>query len=186
MTTIDLDLLWTLALATAAITVVATEGSVANAFLIESDRARFGLMQSDVTATAVTGQGVFSDHGPMARLRAVASLAPEVVHVVLPAGSTVASLADLAGLRVAAGTPESGSRHTALRPLPIDAGRAARIAAEVHGLVPLSVPARTYPGQDAAVPTLAATALLVARSGITIPMHDGAWNFFERTAGPSQ
>lgn len=25
-----------------------------------------------------------------------------------------------------------------------------------------------------------------ARSGITIPMHDGAWNFFERTAGPGQ
>lgn len=264
--------------ATAAITVVATEGSVANAFLIESDRARFGLMQSDVAAAAVTGQGVFSDHGPMARLRAVASLVPEVVHVVLPADSTVASLADLAGLRVAAGTPESGSRHTALRLLAhagvdadeleeqyqgdptdaldrlaageldavievasppwtqlqaaaratplrllqIDAETAERIAAEVHGLVPLSVPARTYPGQDAAVPTLAATALLVARSdvadatveatlellyaaaaerggvpaarlskerartGITIPMHDGAWNFFERTAGLRQ
>ena len=25
-----------------------------------------------------------------------------------------------------------------------------------------------------------------ARSGITIPMHDGAWNFFERTAGLRQ
>lgn len=259
---------------TARITVVATEGSVANAFLIESDQVRFGLMQSDVAAAAVTGQGVFSDHGPMSHLRAVAGLAPEVVHVVLPANSPVTSIAELAGLRVAVGSPESGSRHTALRLLAnagvdaselaeqylgdpasalgrlaageldavievasppwtqlqaaahgtpmrllaIDAEAAGRIAAEVHGLVPLTIPARTYPGQTEAVPTVAATALLVARSdvadatveatlellyaaaaerggvlaarlskqrartGITIPMHDGARNFFERSA----
>lgn len=35
-----------------------------------------------------------------------------------------------------------------------------------HGLVPLTLPARTYPGQRTAVPTMAATALLVTRADV--------------------
>jgi TRAP-type uncharacterized transport system substrate-binding protein len=111
--------------------------------------------------------------------------------------------------------------RTPLRLVGFDLERAARIAGDLHGLVPLSIPARTYPGQDAAVRTVAATALLVAHSdvadatveatlallyataaerggvlaarlskeraqaGITIPVHDGARRFFERTAAGS-
>jgi TRAP-type uncharacterized transport system substrate-binding protein len=36
----------------------------------------------------------------------------------------------------------------------------------VHGLLPLGIPARTYPGQEGAVPSVAATALLVARDDV--------------------
>ena len=259
---------------TSGVRVIATEGSVANAFLIESQKARVGVMQSDVAAAAVTGQGLFAETGPMSHLRAAASLFPEPVHIIVRADSDIDSLEDLAGRRVALGSPASGSRHTALRLLSnagVDPGslampysgepegalaqlvageldavievasapwqqlqeaarrtplrlvgfdpeRAARIASDLHGLVPLGIPARTYPGQDAAVRTVAATALLVAHSdvadatveatlallyataaerggvlaarlskeraqaGITIPVHDGARRFFERTA----
>ena len=38
--------------------------------------------------------------------------------------------------------------------------------AKVHGLLPLAIPARTYPGQQREVATLAATALLVARDDV--------------------
>jgi len=256
----------------AGVQIVATEGSVANAFLIESQRARVGVMQSDVAAAAVTGQGVFAETGPMSHLRAAASLFPEPVHVVVRADSDIQRVADLAGRRVALGSPQSGSRHTALRLLAhagidpaglvrieyagpgdalarlaageldavievtsapwqqlqealrttplrlvaLDAGQAARIGADLPGLVPLAIPARTYAGQLAAVQTVAATALLVAhsdvaavtveavleylyaaaadrggvlaarlskeraRTGITIPMHEGARRFFEQ------
>ncbi len=259
----------------AGVKVVATEGSVANAFLIESQRARIGVMQSDVAAAAVTGQGVFADTGPMSHLRAAASLFPEPVHIVVRADSDIGRLEDLAGRRVALGSPQSGSRHTALRLLAhagidpaglvhveqvgaadalaalaageldavievasapwqqlqatlrttplrlvgLDAAQAARIGADLPGLVPLTIPARTYAGQAAAVPTVAATALLVAhsdvadatvevvldylyaaaagrggvlasrlskeraRTGITIPMHEGAQRFFARSTG---
>jgi len=95
--------------------VVATEGSVANAFLIESQRARVGVMQSDVAAAAVTGQGAFAEAGPLSHLRAAASLFPEPVHIVVRTDSDIERIADLAGRRVALGSPQSGSRHTALR-----------------------------------------------------------------------
>jgi TRAP transporter TAXI family solute receptor len=99
----------------AGVRVVATQGSVANAFLIESQQARVGVMQSDVAAAAVTGQGVFAETGPMSHLRAVASLFPEPVHIVVRADSHIDSIEDLAGRRLALGSPQSGSRHTALR-----------------------------------------------------------------------
>jgi TRAP transporter TAXI family solute receptor len=206
----------------AGVQVVATEGSVANAFLIESQQARVGVMQSDVAAAAVTGQGVFAESGPMSHLRAAASLFPEPVHIVVRADSDIRDVRDLAGRRVALGSPQSGSRHTArrllayagvdpaglvhveysdpanalvrlaageldavievtsapwqqlqetlrttpLRLVGLDPEQAARIGAELHGLVPLSIPARTYAGQAAAVQTVAATALLVAHSDV--------------------
>jgi hypothetical protein len=104
----------------AAVQVVATEGSVANAFLIESQQARLGVMQSDVAAAAVTGQGVFAATGPMSHLRAAASLFPEPVHIVVRADSGIERIEDLAGRRLALGSPASGSRH---RPAVAVAGR---------------------------------------------------------------
>jgi TRAP transporter TAXI family solute receptor len=207
---------------TAGVRVVASEGSVANAFLIESQQARAGVIQSDVAAAAVTGQGAFVDAGPLSHLQAVASLFPEPVHIVVRADADIENVADLAGRRVAFGGPQSGSRHTALRLLAIvgidveglvrvdysgpeialarlaagelDAvievaatpwqqlqaalrttalrlvgltpAQAAKLGRQLPGLFPLSIPARTYAGQDAAVQTVAATALLVAHSDV--------------------
>lgn len=203
-----------------AIELAYTEGSVANAFLVDRGKARFALVQSDVAAAAVTGAGLFGAVGPLRQLRAVASLFPEPVHVVVRRDAGIETVAELAGRRVSLGVPGSGTRHTALavlrahgledgayedvtpadpgdalsqlttgtldavimvatapwdqlvqaggtgalRVLPLDATAIESVASEVHGLVPLQIPARTYPGQAEPVPTVAATALLVANS----------------------
>jgi TRAP transporter TAXI family solute receptor len=52
--------------------------------------------------------------------------------------------------------------RTKLQWIPIPASDALR----AEGLVPLTLPARTYPGQRTAVPTVAATALLVTRADV--------------------
>lgn len=204
------------------ISVAQTAGSVENAMLVERDEARFALVQSDVAAAAVTGDGAFSATGPLGHLRAVASLFPEPVHVVVRANSGIHSLGELAGHRVALGGVASGTRQTALslleaagvapgaihgleepspqaalahlmsgdvdavievvsapwrrlevamhaqqlELLPLDAETIAKVTADVHGLVALGIPARTYPGQGTDIPTVAATALLVARDDV--------------------
>lgn len=54
------------------------------------------------------------------------------------------------------------------------------------GLVPLTLPSRTYPGQAAPVPTLAATALLVTRDDVTDAQVDAMLALaFERSEGAS-
>jgi TRAP transporter TAXI family solute receptor len=165
---------------------------------------------------------MFSGTGPLDHLRAVASLFPEPVHIVVRADSGIERIGDLAGRRVALGAVASGTRQTALRlleaagvdvesissidaPTPqaaldllakgdidavievvsapwrqleiamdgaplalvaLDAETVARMGANIHGLLPLEIPARTYPGQRSEVATLAATALLVARDDV--------------------
>jgi TRAP transporter TAXI family solute receptor len=204
------------------VTIAASAGSVENALLISRGEARSGLMQSDVAAAAVTGSDMFAGAGPLDHLRAVASLFPEPLHVVVRADSRIERVQDLAGRRVELGHVASGTRQAAvrllesagvdvarvsvadsptpqaaldglvkgeidavievvsapwrqleiamhaapLRVLALDAETIGRMAAEVHGFVPLSIPARTYPDQADAVPTVAATALLVARDDV--------------------
>jgi TRAP transporter TAXI family solute receptor len=205
-----------------AITVAETGGSVENAMLIERDEARAGLVQSDVAAAAISGDGIFSGTGPLGHLRAVASLFPEPVHVVVRADSGIERLQDLVGRRVMLGSVASGTRLTAvavlaaagvditqvvgieepspraaleklaageidavievvsapwrqleiamhasrLKLLPLGPQTITLAVAGVRGLVPLEIPGRTYPGQAAAVPTAAATALLVTRDDV--------------------
>jgi TRAP transporter TAXI family solute receptor len=205
------------------VALAASAGSVENAFLIDRGDARIGLVQSDVAAAAVTGAGVFSDTGPLDHLRAMASLFPEPIHVVVRAGSGIERLGELQGRRVALGAAASGTRRTAMRLLEaagIDIGtieveeadsptaalerlvngdvdavievvsapwRQLEIAmdrtplelvalepevveslgSDVHGLLPLAIPARTYRGQERAVTTVAATALMVARDDVS-------------------
>ncbi len=204
------------------IAIAPSAGSVENAFMIDRDEAVIGLVQSDVAAAAVTGDGVFSGTGPLDHLRAVASLFPEPVHIVVRTDSGIERIEDLAGRRVALGAVASGTRQTAMRLLEsagvdvngivsiesatpqaaldllvtgdidavievvsapwrqleiamdgaplalvaLDTDTVARMDAKVHGLLPLAIPARTYPGQQNEVATLAATALLVARDDV--------------------
>jgi TRAP transporter TAXI family solute receptor len=54
-----------------------------------------------------------------------------------------------------------------LRLVPLDLTSRVQLAASAHGLFGLTLPARTYPGQDEPVPTVAATALLVARDDVS-------------------
>ena len=254
-----------------AVTQANTAGSVTNALMVDAGEARFALVQSDVAAAAVTGQGAFASAGPLRHLRAVAALFPEPVHVVVRRDAGIAEFSGLAGRRIAIGSRGSGTRHTALQVLrahgldpdgfvavdardpeealsllvagridavievvsapwrkldavaattelallPLSAEAMAALGQSMPGLVPLAIPDHSYSWQDGAVPTLAATALLVASddvpaasvrrtleflfqdgialdrgvtasrlskeralTGITIPLHDGAVEYF--------
>ena len=109
----------------------------------------------------------------------------------------------------------AAAMRTPLQLLPLDAAAVALLAENLPGLVPLAIPERTYVWQQGAVPTLAATALLIAHAdvpdasvrrvldflyageqvagrgasasrlsraraltGVTIPLHDGAAEYF--------
>jgi TRAP transporter TAXI family solute receptor len=201
---------------------LATEGSVANARLIGTREADYALIQSNVAAMAATGEGPFAQGGAITSLRALGSLFPEPVHLVVPARSTIRTVGDLRGKRVAIGEPASGTRADALavltahgltatdlaqlrdeglgaaaaqlragridalfttvgaptrelqrlatrqpiRLVSLDASAIERLVTHNPGLVRLQVPANTYPGQQEAVSTVAATALLVTHSEV--------------------
>ena len=93
---------------------LATQGSVENARLIGAKEADYALIQSDVAAQASAGEGPFAQGGAVTSLRALGSLFPEPVHVVVSAGSPIRTVGDLRGKRVAVGAPDSGTRADAL------------------------------------------------------------------------
>jgi TRAP transporter TAXI family solute receptor len=199
---------------------VETEGSVQNARLLARGEADYAIVQGDVAAQAVGGRGPFAEGGPLPTLRALGSLFPEAVHLVVPAASPIRAIDDLRGKRVDIGAPGSGTRHSALAVLAAhglrvsDLGEAGergreeavrrlgagqldaffvtiappardlqrlatgagirllalpsrdinRLVADNPGLVALTLPANTYPGQGEPVTTVATTALLVTTS----------------------
>ncbi len=89
-------------------------GSVANVNAIQSGTAESGLAQSDVAYWGYTGTGVFDGKAKLDKLRFLASLYPEHIHVVLPEDSKVQSLAELEGKRIGVGLPASGAQVGAL------------------------------------------------------------------------
>lgn len=89
-------------------------GSVANVNAIQSGTSESGLAQSDVAYWGFNGTGVFEGKDKLDKLRFLASLYPEHIHVVLPKDSDVQSLKDLEGKRVGVGLPASGAQVGAL------------------------------------------------------------------------
>lgn len=89
-------------------------GSVANVNAIQSGTAESGLVQSDVAYWGYTGTGVFEGKPKTDKLRFLASLYPEHIHVILPKNSTVQKLEDLKGKRIGVGLPASGAQVGAL------------------------------------------------------------------------
>jgi TRAP transporter TAXI family solute receptor len=154
-------------------------------------------------------------------LRAVASLFPEAVQLVVRKEGSIRSVADLAGKRVDIGLDHSGSRANALAVLAAEgvavealasvtgsrlpdavallaAGKIDAIFVTMHaparelqvaasrtrlawidllptdalkasGLMPLKLPARSYPGQNEPVQTLATVSLMVTRADVPVP-----------------
>jgi TRAP transporter TAXI family solute receptor len=92
-----------------------TRGGEENLRLLRSGKVWLALAQGDSALDAYEGKGSFSGDGPYPSLRAVGSLYPEPVHVLVRADGPVASVADLKGRRVAIGVQGSASRTTALR-----------------------------------------------------------------------
>jgi uncharacterized protein len=91
----------------------ATQGSVENARFVNAGQIESGFVQADLAAMAYAGSGDFTDEGPMHRLRAIASLFPEALQIVVRVDSPIRSVDDLAGKIIAVGDQGSGTAANA-------------------------------------------------------------------------
>lgn len=89
---------------------VETDGSVANVQAIQSGALESGFVQGDVAGFAYLGSGIWAGQPAATKLRAIANLYPDLMHLVTHDGAGIASVADLRGKRVAVGEPWSGTR----------------------------------------------------------------------------
>jgi TRAP transporter TAXI family solute receptor len=84
-------------------------GSVANVEAIQAGEIESGFAQSDVAYAAFTATGPFAGKAPADRLRALANLYHESVHLVVRADSDLHAVTDLKGRRVSLDAEGSGS-----------------------------------------------------------------------------
>jgi TRAP transporter TAXI family solute receptor len=139
---------------------LATEGSVENVRLIGSKGADYALVQSNVAAMASAGAGLFAGAGAINSLRALGSLFPEPVHIVVSAASGIRAVADLRGKRVAIGPSSSGTRADALAIL------------AVHGLGAQDLAEARDDGLEAAAGRLRAGLLDAFFATVGAPTHE--------------
>jgi TRAP transporter TAXI family solute receptor len=85
--------------------------------LLREGKVSVALAQGDAALEAYEGKGAFAADGPQASLRAIGSLYPEPVHVLVRDADPARSVSDLRGKRIAVGERGSASRVTALRVL---------------------------------------------------------------------
>lgn len=92
-----------------------TEGSAENCRLVQNNAIDVAMTQNNVATMAYQGSDFFKTKGAMSDIRAIASLYPELVHIVVLQESGIESLQDLKGKRIDIGLPNSGSRIDALK-----------------------------------------------------------------------
>ncbi|MGE0154832.1 MAG: TAXI family TRAP transporter solute-binding subunit [Reyranellaceae bacterium] len=92
-----------------------TPGSVENVNLLRQNQAPLAIIQSDIAEQAQVGTGVFAKQGSFAELRALGSLYPEFVHIIVRADSPARDIRDLVTRRISIGPVGSGTRETAER-----------------------------------------------------------------------
>jgi uncharacterized protein len=90
-------------------TVQATQGSVENLRLLESGDGELAFTLADTLTDAWTGNKDAGFSAPLVRLRGVARLYPNYVHLYASKESGIKTLADLKGKRVSLGPEQSGS-----------------------------------------------------------------------------
>lgn len=90
--------------------VESTGGSVYNTRTIREGELDFGIVQSDVQSAALEGVRAFEGDEPYTDLRAVFSVHPEPMHVMVRADSGIDSVMAMKGKSVNIGNPGSGTR----------------------------------------------------------------------------
>jgi TRAP transporter TAXI family solute receptor len=90
-----------------------TKGSIENCQLIEQGLADFAISQNDISLLAFKGVRPFHKSKPMQNLRAVCSLYPEAVQIIVKQSSSIHSFSDLKGKTINIGQEGSGSRINA-------------------------------------------------------------------------
>lgn len=93
-----------------------TTASVFNNAAVQNGELEAGMAAADVTRSMYLGEGKF-DGKPHEKLRIVANLYPEDLHLVMPKGVSIDSLADLAGKRVGIAQAGSGTQVAVLQML---------------------------------------------------------------------
>ncbi len=93
-----------------------TTASVFNNAAVQNGELEAGLAAADVTRSMYLGEGKFEGKAHP-KLRLVANLYPEDLHLVLPSGSTISSLGDLADKRVGIAQAGSGTQVAVLQML---------------------------------------------------------------------
>lgn len=93
-----------------------TTASVFNNAAVQNGELEAGLAAADVTRSMYLGEGKFEGK-PHPKLRIVANLYPEDLHLVLPKGESVNNLGDLAGKRVGIAQAGSGTQVAVLQML---------------------------------------------------------------------
>ncbi len=86
-----------------------TQGPIENIALIAKGTLRSGLAQADLAYWAYHGTGLYAGKGAVKNLRAIASLYPEMVHIVVRADSDIQGIHDLKLRRVSLGEEGSGT-----------------------------------------------------------------------------
>lgn len=86
-----------------------TTASVFNNTAVQNGELEAGMAAADVTRSMYLGEGKF-DGKPHEKLRIVANLYPEDLHLVLPKGSSITDLSDLEGKRVGIAQAGSGTQ----------------------------------------------------------------------------
>ena len=93
-----------------------TTASVFNNAAVQNGELEAGMAAADVTRDMYLGQGKFEGK-PHDKLRIVANLYPEDLHLVLPKGKTINDLSDLEGMRVGIAQAGSGTQVAVLQML---------------------------------------------------------------------
>ena len=93
-----------------------TTASVFNNTAVQNGELEAGLAAADVTRSMYLGEGKFEGK-PHPKLRVIANLFPEDLHLVLPKGQSIGDLGDLAGKRVGIAQAGSGTQVAVLQML---------------------------------------------------------------------
>lgn len=94
---------------------LASSGSVMNIEAIRDGHLEFGFAQADVVEAAFDGTPDWAGRPPAPKLRAIARLYPEAVHIIARRDAGISSLSDLTGKRVSLGIEGSGTLIDALK-----------------------------------------------------------------------
>ena len=95
-------------------TVESTGGSVFNVNAVMNGDLEFGVVQSDRQFQAINGLAEWKDKGPQKDLRAVFSVHPESVTLIVAVDSGIKTIQDTKGKKINIGNPGSGQRQNSI------------------------------------------------------------------------
>jgi len=95
------------------VTSTTSGASTENARLLNKNEADLAILQNDVLDYAYNGTELFADGGALNNVRAIASLYPEIIQIVVSADSGINSIEDMKGKRISVGAAGSGTEANA-------------------------------------------------------------------------